>query len=119
MRHLPICLALLGFVPPAVAQEDPYSASFVLPGCLYLANPDDPGLAKYSTIGGVCAGAIGALITINSSLEPSYRICRPIGVSLRRDIRVVIDHLRANPTTWNENFVVVAHLALRQAWPCR
>lgn len=119
MRRLVICLLVLGLSSPAVAQEDPYTVQFVLPGCRYLLDMNDPALEKYAAIGGVCAGVIETLVTINPSLEPEYRICRPVGRTLRHDIKTVVKYLQADPTIWHQKFVPAAHLALKQAWPCR
>jgi len=119
MRRFVICLSVLGLSLPAVAQEDPYTVQFVLPGCRYLLDPRDPALEKYAAIGGICAGVVEALITINPSLEFEYRICRPVGLTLRHDIRTVVNYLQADPGIWHQKFVPSAHLALKQAWPCR
>jgi Rap1a immunity proteins len=45
--------------------------------------------------------------------------CRPAGVTIAQEVRVVVVYIDARPARMHEPFKMLVVEALRAAWPCR
>ena len=70
------------------------------------------GRFDYAAIGGVCAGAVIAVIRIDRN------ICGPRGSDVDQAVRVVVQYIDSRPTRLHEDFSDLAAEALRAAWSC-
>lgn len=104
-----IVLTLLGGYP-AFAQEDIYSANYVMPGCR-----DFLGKGTGSAhLGGYCVGLV--IGVARHAYAPS--ICLPREVTDEQIVSVVVQYIDSQPARLQEDFVVLAMEALRKTWPC-
>jgi len=100
---------------PAAAEEDYFSANYLLPGCKEAAS-DSPGnnifLAWKS---GRCTGAVETLTYFSKfgCFDPPPR------ATVLQELQVVVRYIEARPHRTHENFKELALEALREAWPCR
>ncbi|MDP9373252.1 MAG: hypothetical protein M3Q65_12525 [Chloroflexota bacterium] len=101
---------------PAVAsaQEDPGSATWVMPGCrAAIARADTGADTGEMYRRGVCDGIVSGISFMDADT------CKPKGVTLGQMIRVVVRYIDARPARQHESFNGLALEALRAAWPCR
>jgi hypothetical protein len=114
-------LAVLLSGPAASAQTgDTASGNFMLPYCeqSLLIGTGQASRDKTPYLMGVCFGIIEALLYAGSIHPPQLGICKETGVTRQQGVRVVIKYLKDHPEQLHRNFIQVAHVALRQAWPC-
>ncbi len=73
---------------------------------------------------GICWGAfasIGSVIYVkNNPTEdsPVFGICAPKRITRTQIIKIFLEYARRNPNWLNEDYVHVAILAIREAFPC-
>ena len=109
VRGIALVATLLATCGVSLAQEDPYSANDVMPGCREAENRTDATFRR-----GLCMGIVSTIGT--AGLLPG--ICRPENVTNFQVIRVVVKYIDDRPERQHENFKVLAIEALRAAWPC-
>lgn len=119
MFRFAVVLLLLITGSAAQAQTRDYrSGNYYLPLCKlviaesFSANADFTGRGR-------CMGIILVLIETGEEYVPASRFCVPNGVSVAQATRVVINYIEANAQSMHLDFILLAQLALRQAWPCR
>jgi hypothetical protein len=68
----------------------------------------------------MCFGAVRAIINLEPFLKPEYAMCPPSGskISYGQMILVIADYLKKHPEQLDQNFHMLAVLALNTAWPC-
>ena len=102
----------------AVAEPNPTSADYVMPGCRELAS-----LVTFSSVGeseeevsrmSFCAGIVIGL----SFMGQSYGICVPAGTTAQQAASIVVQYIDGQPTRIHEDFNSFAVEALRASWPC-
>jgi hypothetical protein len=102
----------------AFAQQDQYSATFVMPGCrevaalISLSTPSN----DYSELASFCLGIIVGLSYMGRS---DGTMCFPVDVTREQTVRAVVQHIDGQPARMNENFVPLAIEALQATWPCK
>jgi hypothetical protein len=102
----------------AVAEPNPTSADYVMPGCRDAASP-----ITFSNVGeseeevsrmSFCAGIVIGL----SFMGQSYGICVPTGTTARQATGIVVQYIDGQPARIHEDFNRFAVEALRANWPC-
>jgi hypothetical protein len=68
----------------------------------------------------MCFGAVTAIINLEPFLKPEYAMCPPKGskISYGQIILVIAAYLKNHPEQLDNNFHMLAVLALNTAWPC-
>jgi len=113
-----IAVALILNCRITFAQQDQYSANFVMPGCreaaalIRLSTPSN----DYTELASFCLGIIVGLSYLGRS---DGTMCFPIDVTREQTVRAVVQYIDGQPSRMNENFVPLAIEALQAAWPCR
>jgi hypothetical protein len=122
MRALVLGIATsLVLVNSALAQNDNYTANFMLPHCRAAANNQAPALTLDAVLQGMCVGIIDAIEYMMSEFPPDekeFSSCPPSDVTLKQAVQVVISYIDARPERMNENFKKLAIEAIHDAWPC-
>lgn len=95
----------------AHAQENTYSANWVLPGCRDLLQQNSNGLYKQ----GHCSGLVRGIVFAASGSD----ICLPAGVTGNQTVAIVVRYADQQPQRWHEFFAQLAYEALMKTWPCR
>jgi hypothetical protein len=62
---------------------------------------------------------IAGIVAEISMTAPQYRFCPPDHGTVLQNVQIVVNYLQAHPEKWHENFAPLAHLALKQDFPCR
>ena len=102
----------------AVAEPNPTSADYVMPGCRDAASP-----ITFSNVGeseeevsrmSFCAGIVIGL----SVMGQSYGICVPAGTTAQQATGIVVQYIDGQPARIHEDFNRIAVEALRANWPC-
>ena len=102
----------------AVAEPNPTSADYVMPGCRELAS-----LVTFSNVGeseeevsrmSFCAGIVVGL----SVMGRPYGICVPAGTTSQQVTGIVVQYIDGQPARIHEDFNRFAVEALRAHWPC-
>ena|SRR6516162_2433303 len=115
MRLLSIFLALFILSSNSYAQDtDVQSGKYFLPHCKAIieSNKDNPFQMA------VCIGVVIALMRLGPSLTTNISFCAPDSVTYAQAVKVIVSYLEAHPDTLHEDFVLLAHVALAEAWPC-
>ena len=113
-----IAVALILNCRIAFAQQDQYSANFIMPGCreaaalISLSTPSN----ELGDVAHICLGIIVGLSYLGRS---DGTICVPLGVTRDQAVGVVVQYIDGQPTRMNENFVPLAIEALQATWPCK
>jgi hypothetical protein len=101
----------------AFAQQDHYSANFIMPDCreeaalIPFSNPsNEHDLAHF------CLGIIVGLSYLGRS---DGTICVPVGETRQQAVGAVVQYIDGQPARMNENFVPLAIEALQATWPCK
>jgi hypothetical protein len=89
----------------ALAEQNPYSAKYVMPGC-----------RDYISLNSFKQGWCGGLIT---GLAQIYRRCMPPELTQRQLARGIVQYIDARPARMQEDFRNLAVEAMRAAWPCK
>ena len=101
----------------AVAEPNPTSADYVMPGCRDAASP-----ITFSNVGeseeevsrmSFCAGIVIGL----SFMGQSYGICVPTGTTAQQATGIVVQYIDGQPARIHEDFNRFALEALRANWP--
>jgi hypothetical protein len=100
-----IAALMLSLQGVALAEQNPYSANYVMPGC-----------RDYISLNSFKQGWCGGLIT---GLAHMYRSCMPPQLTQRQLARVIVQYIDARPARMHEDFRDLAVEALRAAWPCK
>jgi hypothetical protein len=103
----------------AVAQPDPFSADYWMPGCrdaaalIHFSHDGDPSdLVKL----GYCVGMINGI----SYTGVSSGLCVPVGVTAQQAALVVVQYIDGQAITRvDEDFRRLAFEALQAVWPCK
>jgi hypothetical protein len=101
----------------ATADYADQSANHYLPGCRDIVNLGPPANLF---LAGQCAGILDGLVwgAANSPFEVT-RSCVPLNATGLQRVAVVVRWLDRHPERWHEDFMMLALLALHDAWPCR
>jgi hypothetical protein len=113
-----IAVALILNYQIAVAQQDQYSANFIMTNCREEAAliPFSSPSNEHSDLARFCLGIIVGLSYMGRS---DGTICVPSGVTREQAVRVVVQYIDGQPARMNENFVPLAIEALQATWPCK
>lgn len=103
----------------AVAQQDPSSADYWMPGCrdaaalIHFSNDESSSdLGKI----GFCLGTINGI----SYTGASSGLCLPVDVTARQAVRVVVQYIDGEAIArTDEDFRLLAFEALQAIWPCK
>jgi Rap1a immunity proteins len=68
---------------------------------------------------GYCRGAVQMMIDLSRVLDDSLRFCVPDNYTIEEAVAIVVRHLENTPGERDKPFVVLAHFALSDAWPCK
>ena len=114
---LGIAMALVG--TSALAQDDKFTANYMLPYCRDAINNKAPTLSSDAIMQGMCVGIVDAIdfMMNTAAAEDQYRSCPP-DVTLKVTVQVVIKYIDARPERMNESFKKLAVEAIHDAWPC-
>lgn len=75
---------------------------------------------KRNVESGLCMGILEGLRFGGSTLEPKeIRFCVPDATSRIKVVEVVVKWMRDHPKELDDSFMVIAVVALNEAWPCR
>ena len=102
-----IAALMLSLQGVALAEQNPYSANYVMPGCRAFMK----GVSLNSFKQGWCGGLI-------TGLAQMYRRCMPPQLTQRQLARGIVQYINARPTRMHEDFRDLAVEAMRAAWPC-
>ena len=101
-----------------VAEPNPTSADYVMPGCRELAS-----LVTFSSVGeseeevsrmSFCAGIVVGL----SFMGQPYGVCVPASTTPQQVTSIVVQYIDGQPARVHEDFNSFAVEALRANWPC-
>ena len=92
----------------ALAQQNPYSANYVMPGCRDFMK----GVSLNSFKRGWCGGLI-------TGLAQMHRRCMPPQLTQRQLASGIVQYIDAHPARMHEDFRNLAVEAMRVAWPCK
>jgi len=92
----------------ALAEQNPYSATYVMPGCR--------AFMKGATLNNFKQGWCGGLIT---GLAQMHRRCMPLQLTQRQLARGIVQYIDARPARMHEDFRNLAVEAMQAAWPCK
>ena len=102
----------------AFAQQDQYSANFIMTGCreaaslIAFSNPSN----EHSELSQFC---LGIIVGLTYQGQSDGTICVPVGLTREQAVRAVVQHIDGQPARINENFVPLAIEALEATWPCK
>ncbi len=100
------------------AQQDQYSANFIMTGCreaaslLAFSNPSN----EHSELAQFC---LGIIVGLTYQGQSDGTICVPVGLTREQAVRAVVQYIDGQPARINENFVPLATEALQATWPCK
>jgi hypothetical protein len=92
----------------ALAEQNPYSAKYVMPGCR--------AFMKGVSLNNFKQGWCGGLIT---GLAQMHRRCMPPQLTKRQLARGIVQYVNARPARMHEDFRILAAEAMQAAWPCK
>jgi Rap1a immunity proteins len=92
----------------ALAEQNPYSANYVMPGCRAFMK----GVSLNSFKRGWCGGLI-------TGLAQMHRRCMPPQLTQRQLASGIVQYIDAHPARMHEDFRNLAVEAMRVAWPCK
>jgi hypothetical protein len=121
MRALVLGIAMGLMGTSALAQEDKYSANYMLPYCRATLNNKAPTLPLDEVMQGMCVGIIDAINFMMGEFPPEdkeHSACPPNNLPLEQTVRAVVTYIEARPKRMRENFKTLAIEAIRDAWPC-
>jgi hypothetical protein len=116
---LGIAMGLVGL--SALAQENKFSANYMLPYCRDALNNKVPTLLSDAVMQGMCVGMIDAIDFVAREYPPEeqdYRSCPPSDVTLKQAVQVVVSYIDARRERMKEDFKKLAIEAIHDAWPC-
>jgi hypothetical protein len=102
----------------AFAQQDQYSANFIMPGCregaalIPFSNPSND-------LNDLASFCLGIIVGLSYSGRSHGTICMPVSVTREQAVRAVVQYIDGQPSRMNENFVPLAIEALQATWPCK
>jgi len=102
----------------AFAQQDQYSANFIMIGCreaaslIAFSNPSN----EHSELAQFC---LGIIVGLTYQAQSDGTICVPVGLTREQAVRAVVQYIDGQPARLNENFVPLATEALQATWPCK
>ena len=109
LRGVVVIAAVILNSPAALASEDVTSANFAMRGCRdSVANSNNGYFLQ-----GLCTGIVIGILSASSD------VCEPPNGTPEQGIRVVVKYIDDRPARLNEQFIALAHEALRAAWPCK
>jgi hypothetical protein len=68
---------------------------------------------------GVCAGTVNTLMLSGPVYPAGGRFCPPSNAPVNQGVRVVVSYMDRHPGELHEQFIILAHQAMREAWPCK
>jgi hypothetical protein len=92
----------------ALAEQNPYSVTYVMPGCRAFIK----GGSLNSFKQGWCSGLI-------TGLAQMHRRCMPPQLTQRQLARGIVQYVNAHPARMHEDFRILAAEAMQAAWPCK
>jgi len=116
MRAAMAFFALACFGPTtASAQVNQSTVAFMLPHCKVGLNQNS-GPNWYEP---VCYGIVDGIAFMGSFLASDAKFCMPKDVTTEQAMTVVVRFLETRPEARNENFKIMALVAMKNAWPCK
>jgi hypothetical protein len=114
-----VALAILALAAPAHADLEA-TGNMYYENCIAAAIIEGRASEKDYDKAPMCFGAITAVISLEPFLRPEYAMCPPPRnkISYGQIVLVVATYLKNHPERLDENFHVLAALALNKAWPC-
>jgi hypothetical protein len=67
---------------------------------------------------GVCAGTINALKNSGPFYPEPSRFCPPQASTVNQAAKVVVSYMDKHPEELHQSFLILAHQAMREVWPC-
>jgi hypothetical protein len=115
-------LGALAIVTAAVAQDDTESAGFMLPYCKLA-----PAQASSKAfLAGRCIGLVQGIVETlrlvkeaNSNKLTLLCVDQPRGSNTDQAVKIVVNYGDAHPEQTHAPLIVIAALALTEAWPCK
>jgi hypothetical protein len=98
------------------ASEQGFSGNKMLPACKYQLGKIEDANSAYKA--GECVGAIAAIGSYALSFDQGARFCPPEEATIDQAIRIVVKFLEQNPARLHLSFFNLAHIAMKEAWPC-
>jgi len=92
----------------ALAEQNPYSVTYVMPGCRAFIK----GGSLNSFKQGWCSGLI-------TGLAQMHRRCMPPQLTQRQLASAIVQYIDARPARMHEDFRILAAEAMQAAWPCK
>ena len=106
-----ILIGLLLIPQATKADEDVFSANWVMPGCRLLIAPQPGDDFKQ----GVCADISSTLL----DLDRQFGVCAPKDVTEEQVVRVIVAYIDARPARLNEPEDIDRHVGPASAHRCR
>jgi hypothetical protein len=115
MRTVVVAFALLTLAASqAMAQDSPTGNDHYV-SCKSFADKSKGG---DPFMRGVCAGTINALKNSGPFYPVSSRFCPPKASTVNQAAKVVVSYMDKHPEELHQSFLILAHQAMREAWPC-
>jgi hypothetical protein len=111
----PLAVLAIMIASPASADKRDQSANYYLPACRHFLNGH---VRKDLLRQGQCVGMVETLNQLAAFMPSAVASCSPDSVTVGQAVTVVVRWLNQRPNRWNENFMMLTLLALRDAWPC-
>jgi hypothetical protein len=92
----------------ASAEQNPYSANYVMPGCRAFMTGGSLNSFKQGWCGGLITG-----------LAQMHRRCMPSQLTQRQLAHGIVQYVNAHPARMREDFRNLAAEAMQAAWPCK
>jgi Rap1a immunity proteins len=89
----------------ALAQNDTVSANYIVPSCRAFLGP--------ASQQGRCSGIVEGLVFAGKGL------CAPKASTTEHAVQIVVQYIEKRPARLDQNFIALAHDALKAAWPCK
>ena len=112
-RLLVLSACYICWLSPCLA----YTGNEVLPWCKQNVLSAKTLVEAYQW--GQCSGLVEALVGVGDALNSQLRFCPPRGSTQGQAVDIVVQYLEKFPATRHLEFVVLALVALQDAWPCR
>ena len=122
MKTIFVTLAFIAalMINPGTAEKSGNSANHYLPSCRDFINKHVREAFDLFNEG-ECARIIEALAFMASDDDTfvGFRSCAPDGVTAGQMVTVVVRWLDRYPQRWHGDFMVLALVAMHEAWPCK
>lgn len=115
MRTVIIAFALLTLAASQAAAQDLTTGNGHYVACKSFADRVAGGDAFMR---GVCAGTVNTLVLSGPFYPAAGRFCPPKTAPVNQAVKVVVSYMDKHPEELHQSFFMIAHQALKAAWPC-